>query len=238
MKSRAFVLLSCTLVWGACKPATRNVSGNVFVVTKAGPSVKLGLVGVHVLPLDSVGRMVDSVTRHADSLFGSAPKDRQAAMIEYIRLHIKVDSIIAGVEKGMCGYAWEHHDAYLWPGCTSALKARWQPSGDSLRVAEARSDSLAALIAPTRRAGFWLDGLPPSNPIVKSDADGRFVFAIPIGRPVAVYATTSRAIGDKTETLTWLVKFDPGKDSTLTLSNDNLITTRHPTNILLGKVDD
>jgi hypothetical protein len=65
-----------------------------------------------------------------------------------------------------------------------------------------------------------------SSQKTKTNADGHFHLVVPGSETFAIVASSSRKAGEKEEKYHWLLKVDPkeGKNQTITLSNDNLMT--------------
>lgn len=103
-----------------------------------------------------------------------------------------------------------------------------------LKRIESSEDSLSSLLAAALGPTAWIDpsGLPVPVATAQTDADGKFTIMLPRGRQYAIIATAMRLAGDSTETLTWIVRVDPEKDSTIRLANSNVIATRDRSNIL------
>ena len=76
---------------------------------------------------------------------------------------------------------------------------------------------------------YYYDGIPKSENICKSNADGKFSLKLKRDTKYAIAAKSSRKIGDSEENYYWLVWVDMKKNpQTVMLSNDNLIDMRSP----------
>jgi hypothetical protein len=213
-------LLALVVLASACRPAPRTVTGEIFIVTKAGPSIKLGLVKVTAIPLDGVDtllldqnqrglRAVGDGLRRADSLTDQVT----AAGAEVDRLRVT--------------------DPDTWFRRVSGKL-------DTAKRQLTEALPIITAAAAYRTPGFWLNNpkLPLAESTAESDADGKFALLLRPNRRYAIRAQTSRQVGATTERLAWFVAFDPAKDSIIRLANANRIETTDSSNLLRGEVFD
>jgi hypothetical protein len=77
-------------------------------------------------------------------------------------------------------------------------------------------------------------GLPEPTATAKTDADGRFKLNLPVEGDFVIVASSTRQVFDKVEKYYWMVRLKPA-ELTLSLSNDNLTSSRGPDSILTTK---
>ena len=210
---RKILFLIVVFIIGCSREKT--LSGSIFIVTKDGVSIKLGLVEVGLI----------------DSIQTQNYVNKSAAYVKAnsYRMAKIVDSLVS--EKNRLDtleslYLDSAHKYLMDKKRYSKYNSKWIEtiklgSGILLNFAFAR-DTLNNLVD----GGAYFQQLPPFFKTVKSDADGKFIFLVPAGTYMAV-ASTSRDVGESVEKYYWItwvrVKANP---TNMTLSNDNLVATR------------
>lgn len=204
----------------------KNINGEVFVVTKSGQSIKLGLVEVIALSEKKLTSCIDEktldwATKH-QSLFNELPsvQEAQKQAQEYLSLHK------ATVEMHIMALAvqdLEYTENDRKKDAESLSKA-------FLKEKEA-TNKLIALKKEyelLKKGSFIVDCIG-TNTIAKSitNADGQFSMDVP-NEKIAIFATSQRNILDETENYYWLVWLDKSEKHIM-LSNNNTYETQCPT---------
>lgn len=218
------VLLACTQGESKTETVTqtiapRKLAGDVFIVTKSGESVKLGLVLVSAWPESTVLKHIARVRTEAiDQL---VPLERELKQARQ-----QVDA--ADAERAAAVRAW---DALPWPknsSDTEGFEARDRANRRMRRaeaVLSAARQTVQAVQARIDAVGsipFVFLGIPPSQWSAKTDADGRFQMEIPATGAFVVVATARRELINNTEEYYWIVRVPATDGQRLFLSNDNL----------------
>jgi hypothetical protein len=204
----------------ACSgPKDGEMAGSVFVVTRGGENVKLGLVSVSVFPEDVLRAHVEKKRAQAETdLAGvreaikAAETPRLAASNEVQRLDaIWSRELNASISTGSMTKA----DAAL----TALEKAKKAAQTEDAKV-WALKDRGRALTS----CAYYMDGLSSPSSTTKTDADGKFALRLPRNTKVGLAAQASRMVGNSKEEYCWLVWSSlDGKDTAqVMLSNDNL----------------
>jgi len=197
-------------VAGVSAPPTA-INGQVFIVTRGGESVKLGLVTVRAIPESAVRAYLrGKADRAARERIGLAlemtgAQDDLKRAEERVRVEPKSSTLSFPTD-----------------------------------AEEAVDDTRALLLKYAQRysyldsAAFYFDSLPPSTAVAKTDADGRFVLRLPRGSRVVLAAVSQREIAGTFERYYWLCLL-PGvvqRAPSLLLSNDNLTSSDSPLSLL------
>jgi hypothetical protein len=209
---------------GATHAQGKDIGGQVFIVTRGGPAIKLALVRVaafrkadmetHVRDIDS--QLADERAK-ADAEVSEASRSLQRAkravagglgewMKRDAETHGRETNTKAAIDRGHSVWQKFH-----------AAEQKIAPAETRLREAVARQRLLSS-------AAPYFAQLPEPFGTAKTDADGRFKLTVPDEETVAVLASSSRTIFDRVETYFWVVRLAPNETS-LTLSNDNLTTS-------------
>jgi DNA uptake protein ComE-like DNA-binding protein len=208
-----FLALAAAFVFACSKaPPTRQISGQVFVVTRGKASVKMALVEVRLYE----ARVLEEYFK------SSAP--RVAAAIE------RAEGLSA--EASTAAFNAEMNEEALRNTSYKAAGEIWfdvalaQLKIAKIEAKEAReiSDMANALVQVARSAMLYFAELPKQQiAVTKTDADGNFSFSVPSGRKgLALAATTERSVGLGEEVYFWAVKVPDADDAKIiSLTNDN-----------------
>jgi len=218
----------------SCKPLPppeTEVRGDVFVVTKGGQNVKLGLVNVRFIPESVISPVVSAQMTLAESMVRGLRNSLQQAKDDAADAALSVKtqkSILDFAEMGRdvsrklggkhyTDYVTKYekqHDAYL---------ASLHRKLDALKAYE----QLARRMERYENGCFFADAVPQTVHNDKTDADGRFSLKLGPGRYAAV-AVSDRQVGKEQETYCWYVWTTVAGEPTkkLMLSNDNLADTK------------
>lgn len=238
--SRAVVTLiaiSMALPMVACGSREGQLNGEVFIVTKGGQNVRLGLVEVRLIPEKDIKAFVETKqTKAKEEMEKLRPQlaEAKAALETAERVEKEAGRV---------------HDARFQESVAAAMgKGNYTEASERARAA---SDAWIKRIrdtGQTRSAYFTLvqrhnyfvsgkyyfEGLPGGTATTKTDADGKFSLTLNKKERYAVAAHGSRNIGDTTEEYYWLLWVSlQGNDSKrLLVSNDTLFEVRHPDGVV------
>lgn len=182
-----------------------TLDGAVFIVTKSGQNIKLGLVQIDVIPLDVLTSHLKERKAYASN---------EVARLEHL-FEVAKDNCQAGSDK---------YEAQK-TGNESSLeikqlqwKVGWTQAVDEL-------GKITVEITRYSSPYFCLEHLPSPSKRTKTDADGKFQMKVPGSGAYAIYASASRSVGDKVEKYYWLLQVDTHGESPrkIMLSNDNLL---------------
>lgn len=190
----------------------KEVEGQVFVVTKGGENIKMGLVDVYVFPEENFRKVASNVTQE---LLENA-KARQMA---FRRREASENPLRDGARRLIALKTEVERDSKLSePYRRDAIEL--------IRKAEAEVNAqekeletsirIPKVMEASDLISSELYGLAPAG---KSDADG--IFRVKARKGDVIYASGSRRVGDESEYYYWVVQVSNPK-SRLLISNDNL----------------
>jgi hypothetical protein len=181
----------------------RQLSGEVFIVTGAHESVKLGLVEIGVFDAEKVSAAIRET------------KERNAAEVEKMSVVLpKLQDLRDAAEK-------QWHTAVYG----SYKQGEISRLSDLRIAASALCEEASSHAAWLQSSSMFFEKLPHAAiASVKTDADGRFTITVP-NRTIVLGAKASRRIPfGGAELYYWLVRVDPHTDRIM-LSNDNLMSS-------------
>jgi hypothetical protein len=202
----------------APKLETHKLEGEVFIVTKGGQSIKLGLVEVALLPLEPLLPYLaekkaaeESIAAQLDSEIEAAKADEKSkdARLQAARSYDVLSK--AGSEAYTKAYNEYYRANYF---CEDLLgKRRAFPSGS-----------------------YYFRNLPQSIVSTQTDSDGKFTIEVPAQGEFALAARSQRSVGSSVENYFWLVKVSPDQHAKkLMLSNGNLSFSGSPDSLIVTK---
>jgi hypothetical protein len=201
----------------------RDVSGQVFIVTQAHESVKLGLVPVSVYPRYAVQATIEAV----DAALKSDRDEVEALATKIKEAHTSATALHDKLSKQLLNSL---HDKQL--------------SAAADRASNLERDILFLDKSASRGVSFFLGSAPYFRELnehhravatTKSDADGKFMVSIPKEGEFAIVAYTGRETPNgHLEKYYWIV---PAAEH-VNLSNDNLTSTTTGTSLLHIRGDD
>lgn len=182
-----------------------QLSGEVFIVTKGGESIKLGLVPVSIYPLEELQRHIESRKREYDRDIAVINKALPSAKSENDKTFEKVLALIG-------------------PGASSDERA---VSDAAHKKARERYYDLLAQRDKLDSGGFFLTEMPKESYSVKTDSNGQYAIKLPCRGKFALVAVGSRRVGEGLEIYYWVVNasLEGSSQKNLPLSNDNLISS-------------
>lgn len=205
-----------------CGPSQRELTGEVFIVTKGGQSIKLGLVEVGLYSDKDINPFI--------------LQKLQAAKAQTQRLRPVKDN----VEKEWQQLRNEENylrGRYLDNMGSDAHKRRYDNAYESYIQKDNQYRKVLYDYLSYSTGQFYFSGMPKPIQSTKTDSDGKFSFRLTPGK-YALAARASRKLFDSTEEYYWLVWISVKNDPTMKvmLSNDNLFET-HCTDCVVKKSD-
>ena len=207
----------------AATPTPVRQRGQVFIVTRGGESIKLGLVAVLAYP-ESV---ITEHFRRCDSANVAALSDaRESASESRDRIRgLRAQAAAADAELARLPFPSALPRDSVLISTRARLTRTWQGALRSAEKLEAESAATLGAIRALESPAFYFQELPPPSARSKSDADGRFEIALPVV-PAVLVAQARRELATGLESYYWAVRVAPTRsDSLLFLSNDNLAGT-------------
>jgi len=199
----------------------RVLQGQVFVVTNAGESVKLGLVEVAGYPRDQIEEMI----KETDASLSRARSETATMMSEVAKALLRSKALEERLQE-----AWLHGDDMSTHSAAYAAHETAETKSTDLDLLNLRLERLDHFLHSSRP---YFDVFPKALVRTKTDADGRFTLRLPDGRQSVVAATAERLAGSKTELYSWVVLAESDVNSGfITLSNDNMATQSDDRSIL------
>jgi hypothetical protein len=230
------------LAQGACA-REGDLSGEMFIATKGGENVKLGLVEVRAIPEEVMKAHIGRKRTAAQQALASVRSDYERAL----NARTEAESTVRAIEQS--DTVKKNLDAWLyldlqnpggvvtdWGDATPALK-NWQAARVRLKKANNDWSPWSDRTSRWTSVEYYLSDLPAGEQVAKTDADGRFSMRLDRNKRYALAAKSSRQIGDETETYRWLtwVSLDGKASGRIMLSNDNLADVDHPRAVVSNK---
>ena len=222
-QSKISVFIFIILLAGGCRYLQWKLDGEVFIVTKGGENVRLGLVTVQAISEDKIKEFI--VKKSSES----------KTEIEKLQNEIKKAEIeLADAEKVAKSSEKERDRRFTILLNSLASRKANNYHKDAVKIHESKLNilfvkrkNLDALKSKQNyygSAAFYFNGLPDPTTSAKTDADGRFTLFISRARRVALAARASRQVSNKKEEYYWLVwvSLDEKPPGNIFLSNDNM----------------
>ncbi len=205
---RSVVLAVLVPILTACS-RDGDLAGDVFIVTRGGLNIKLGLVRVTAIPADVVQSHLDSKKQEAE---------REIAKLEPEVQRLQGAYNAARSEANQLDALWTR-DLSNSDKMSAAAEANKKAS--SIQKDQDALKERAALFHSSDR---YFAGMPSGIASAKTDADGKFSMKIPRKGKFALAARASREVPTN-ETYYWLVfvSLDGQASKHVMLSNDNMV---------------
>jgi len=232
---RRVLLLALGMLAGCASPAKQDkVTGQMFIVTRGSENIRLGLVEVSAIRLDSLQAHIAGSAR----AWNEGPEVRQQKRIA------EAKSLLAVAQKELRGAparAQANEIAYIRGDIPTSKYMGGQAGYTAtvrMRVANLQKllESYRAFAGRGPSAGYLFRDLPQPLATAKTDADGRFELMVPAGVPVAILAAATRETPGAVEKYHWMVRLNNSarQGTALLLSNDNLITQPAPQSLTIA----
>ncbi len=232
-------------------PSNVTMSGSIFIVTRGGQNLKLGLVSVSLCNSEDASKYISSfhdvLKKQVSDLKDSYEKlkpDCDAAVDAYEKVLPDYNAAYSSLNKEMDAISVSRDQPIV-----EFNSQRTAKDAQTLLNLDAACAKLGALIKPlyedARTKTEALDDIRqkqhtlvfdhdhilnafiagfPAQVSTKTDADGKFALVAPRGHAYMLVASATRDVGDETENYFWsqLIPADSGDNQIVTLSNDNL----------------
>lgn len=228
---------------------TAQIDGQLFIVTKGQQAIKLALVNVAVVSEDGMVNFLRTKANAANAIRRDLVptirelkeeqmeirKELQPALRKVLELRKEIFRDGDTPCKGLYGMAYV--DCLNSPANTEkkrntdALELSLGPLREKDRNVSLAYKEIIERYDRAVRPSVFLAGLESFvTPVAttKTDADGKFNVAVPMGKRVALIARASRLAGGETEEYLWLLWVPVKKGEAkiaVTLANDNLFET-------------
>jgi hypothetical protein len=203
-------VLSLTFVFLNCCARECQLEGEVFIVTKGGHNVKLGLVEVKALPEKEILAFIEKKKAEAKEKIGGVTTERNRCQSEYIKAQS------------------EYNKRFF----ASGLKL-------FDRLLDAKMTALKEYNIAESAYHYWsngiylFDNLPEGEVSAKTNSDGKFIMTLKRNTTYALIAHAQRDVFNNVEKYYWMVWFIPkDKTNTIFLSNDNFFDVDSPNNLV------
>jgi len=203
-------------------PAPRQITGQVFIVTRGGPSIKMALVEVFLYEAETLEQHIKSRGPDVDSARQRAEAIATAAEHEAIKADEEVERA-KDAATNAAGKAW--FDVFL-----AELKFRRAAAKEAAEI----RDTAKALVRISQSGYLYFEQLPKPITSAKTDADGNFsTTTTQTKTQLALAASTSRAVGAGEEVYYWAIRLPPAEQVTkVALTNDNQSASDSSTSML------
>ena len=250
----SFVFVSCKperKVPSAPPTITSGIlNGSIFIVRKNGESTKLGLVNVKLFSEEALSqRIVTKIPEVRDARLrvkSDIKRELEETCVTLDNIYEatrandreKSRQAVQQLEQEMKMRARDATLAQFMQNHEQILQAKDFISPESKMALETKKEAVKTLKLidsavpdsfdedyPERTIGYYFNDLPLEIDRALTDADGRFTLKIPKPGKFAIFAESSRQIGNKKETYYWLVSvsMNESESKELLLSNHNLV---------------
>ena len=216
---------------GCASQRQGELKGEVFIVTKGGENIKLGLVEISVIPEAEINAAIAKKKPAMDSTLAQLKSDFDKASAEYNSVHQRYEqadqnydraqkeattALLANPLSG--GYEQAQKRAVSWSNERSKL---FMPDSE----ARIKKDSAEWKAKGFPTAEFFFDGLPTGITKTMTNSNGEFSVTLPRKGKFAIAAHAHRETPE--EKYYWLiwVSLDDQATKTIMLSNHNLMTS-------------
>lgn len=238
-------VLFCGLVllaelFGCTSQRQGELKGEVFIVTKGGENIKLGLVEIVVIPEAEMNAAIEKKKPVIDSTLTQLRSEAEKATAEYNPVHQAYEQANQNYERAQSEYiaaigSGQFDQAYkrsqYWSDQRMKLFKEDLDKSSKKMMAESKAKGF-----PT--AEFFFDGLPSGVSKTMTDSNGQFSLALPRKGRFALAAHAERQLPDEShEKYYWLVwvSLDGQPTKAIMLSNHNLMTSDSPDSVARAK---
>jgi hypothetical protein len=212
----------CSGVLG-CSLGSSTIHGQVFIVTRGGESVKLGLVTVDLLP-------VAQFKRHVAARKAEAAKELVSRAAEVKSWNDAVETSQQMLTTAEREYRRSMDRGDYFGSAYDKRRQAVRLESDAQRGLNEARKKLAML----SQGAFYFEGMPSGKVSAQTDADGNFALAVPPLGEYVLVARAGRAIMDRAENYFWAVQVMPEarRGKPVFLSNTTMTTANSPLSLL------
>jgi hypothetical protein len=220
MKGIASILFLGLLLLGSSHgPGTDPIRGQVFIVTKGGENVKLGLVTVALYSESMIGQHIEKRNEDARLEAEAAEFELVTARERLATAKILLDEAIKKVarKEGNATLSIQHHDE------VERLQS-------VIRFQESR-------LREFNTAELYFVAMPRPLATAETDADGDFKILIPRRGKYILAARADRHVSNDVEIYHWLVRVPENarRGTKLLLSNTTMTNSGSPLSLVLTR---
>jgi len=198
-----------------------EVTGDVFIVTKGGINIKLGLVQNKIYSESSIKPFLKGNFEYAKMRITPLQPGLNEMKHKIEKLEKEYHEIKGKIDR---------------QGMNNTPPYELQ---ESLELAEKylaqfnEYHSTYNEVLVYTKAEYYLNSFPDPLYTTKTDADGKFTYKLKPGK-YAIVASTSRLVGEETEKYNWLIwfKVELKQQNKIMLSNDNLFENNSKDNLI------
>ena len=223
IEHRISVIILLALFASACGYRQGELNGEIFIVTKGGENIRLGLVTVQAISEDKMKEYITKKISESKYNIDRLGIDIDKSKEEY---HIAEKDEILSEDEYKRRFR-------LWTKNVSSKQGKkyyqeayniYKEKRDKSLDKKNKFYSLQKTRIYYKSAGYYFNGLPESVATGKTGADGRFSIPIQRNKRVALAAHASRQVFDHKEEYYWLlwVSLDGESSKKIFLSNDNM----------------
>lgn len=228
-----------------------DLNGEIFIVTKGGQNIRLGLVEVRLIPEDEIRKYVSNKIpqfRKEKEMISLKLENAQkkleeakSAYFEAVKYKIRKESDIEMNKlQNQVDVATDRKAARTTDDELRDIQASTDVSIDEVnkehryKLMQLEIEVLQNEVLFFTSGAFFFNGLPDGVTKTKTDADGKFSLRIKRGQRMALAAQSNRKIIGDEENYYWLLwtSFDGNSLHKIVLSNDNLWETNPPASVI------
>lgn len=240
MTSRALILVLSLISVSTCLSCggrRGQLKGEVFIVTKGGENLKLGLVDIALIPETEMNAALDKKKSAIDTTLAQLKADYDKAFAEYNLVHQTYERAKQNYDKAQK----DASDAIISGGYEQAAKKRDYWSNEQMRLLrpdldnDSKQKSAKWKLEHFPTGEFFFDGLPSGVAKTITNSNGEFSVELPRKSKFALAARAARQVPE--EKYYWLiwVSLDGEQSKTILLSNHNFMNSDTSESVVRAK---
>jgi hypothetical protein len=196
----------------SANPSTYGLTGEVFIVTKAGANLRMGRVEIAIYERAEIITLLNDIIKKRHILVGELLPRLKAAQNESERAR---EANLSAITAKVNVYNFKEYETH-----NANQKAAENISDLAYREYKQLKDNMSSLMS----GRFVFDQLPKPKLVIKTNSDGKFKTKLPRNLSIVVAASATRNLGNTTESYYWMIPVPSPLEGEveLTLSNDNL----------------
>ncbi len=232
------VMIGFAVVYGIRhNPAQGSLQGQVFIVTKGGENIKLGLVTINLYSYDDISSYV---TKRKSEYVDLVNKEKQIVdLAKTAKDNARQNSDNASTKSGQAldAYLKLNYDDPNGPMLDAKHNQALDDYTRALEASNSANKSYREAVKQSEDAlsgSFFFENLPTPIRITQTDADGKFTLQLPVDGQYVIAAQAQRDVADSTEYYYWMnqVSLDGTPSKSTMLSNNNLSNAHSPDSLI------
>jgi hypothetical protein len=255
MHMRHALLISIFISFALLAGCSSKIDGEVFIVTKGGQSVKLGLIDVYAVPVGDLPEKYTKYIKKQDAYIKDAYSKINTSTYDpaYAKYREQVKGLIPVVKvfseqvkalennrfrsaetiRGAYHKQREIEQKYNSLPVVQACEASIEAVKSSMQMIKDQQSRIEDSVRKEFGNKTFIDFIQSAATLdgarkVTTNSDGKFVISVPSSSGYYIFARASREALN--ESYTWLLPVTESKDGRLTLSNNNLLDSDSFTN--------